>query len=306
LYAWIADVHVPMLWAFIFGVGLGGFAGEICVRAAFALRRDQSLGRIAGSLGMFAGAAILMLGTINAAHAPGFASVGFLLGGGLFVLHRLETAWRLGFNRSLAHAGQHLFDAGGLVHAFHNADEPVREGETVAEIAPAVSLPADAEVTIDRRIVSLLADAEVTIDRPAAEQPPVYRLEEMIAAMTPENTVPGEIDTGPARGNEFPNETASLVGEDSGEIVKTSKVTMRLAFEKDTHFVVITSNDLTNSQLDKPDGLFKLIQKTPGVSFVKAKNLGNGRKQLTVKVEGFLPDVVSALEAIVMNDKRFQ
>ena len=40
-------------------------------------------------------------------------------------------------------------------------------------------------------------------NRPVEAQP-TYCLDDMIAAMTPENTDVGEIDTGQARGNEFP------------------------------------------------------------------------------------------------------
>lgn len=92
-------------------------------------------------------------------------------------------------------------------------------------------------------------------------------------------------------------------------LVETPKVTIQFGLVGDQSYFVVTSKGLTISQLDRPDGLFKRIQAVSGVVYsteAKSRNLGEGRKQMTLKLEGDHDTASAGLREVVESDTRFQ
>lgn len=99
-----------------------------------------------------------------------------------------------------------------------------------------------------------------------------------------------------------------LALENVSDVVRTARVAIVFGQTGDKGYFVVTSDGLSIAQLDREDGLFKKVQTVSGVVYAteaKARNLGNGRKQMTLRLEGDREAAAAGLKAVIESDARF-
>lgn len=151
------------------------------------------------------------------------------------------------------------FGSDALAQQLHyNASEPLRAGLAL--------LGAVVTWFVASRALAFTADA---LDVPKAVAP-------ALKSSKPEDRLlPAKLQPALAVANKLP---------ESGQLVKTSKLTIETSPNSDGTLKVVVTATMTNSQFKGNQGLLVALQATKGSTWAKHTNLGEGTK----RVEGFV------------------